>query len=956
MPINAYDRLVPFNPPKSYIPQSPDFKMLGDALLVKQGRFDAADAGLEANSQSLLALNDGPSTEGYSKYIRDKYEPEIEEARLQLEQTGNARGAAAVSKKIQKQFVEDEDVKILLEDVAYKKTAQELVGNPRVTGGLQRWFDPVNNKYNQMGPPGSEDRQSVQEHYGYLQTPVKSYDEYFGDIAKKTKPTIEEELKKMEIFSEIVGGEQLYFTKQSDGKKVEMTSAQLKSKLLETRGHSSWLSNLFKDNHETLNYWRIERAQNKLPVNEEALLDVLLSHGMPHYFSTTETNESISPLSTGKGNEGKETDEVDVLNLTREQIPFAIKTETQYQEAREDLLEEYNSLVASGNTAEANKANEKYLELEHDRQERIKDYDNLSGGKYTEMMDTEKELKISPRSYVSKNLEGNMGEMEEYVTEVLSRTGYTMTGGAHEGTGAEGFTKVDDYVRTDMDGTLQIDHFLNQLEFNLQHPTEEDMEKYDLGSSHYTNVSQRNSFLKKILPISDKLKNERHSLEIKHRLLKQEFEDHLENSDAMSSDVYTITQGETPDDVRKWTTFQSNWQRTPTPSFSVTSSPFADLSKTNINEDALKEILTKYGQVFGLGIDTGDLTISLDLNADGLMEHMKNLGKSDLTELKESGRSMLYFGVNSNADLKGGLLDKGSGIYASMDQYFGPGVAAQAQKNARMNAIQADVLGNDMGSYSQAVNLTGFKYIGTPTNGNKKDGTTFVQLPNGSNMTNADVFLAHSTILENRREMSGFLKLLLLAEGENPDGAERIVSQYVNFGALPETGILNEAAIGADYNNPINTSTDYRLPKRVLFEATEMYKYDSDNFTNLSGLVNGTVGNAVSTPKVSKDFEKEFRNVIDNIGFPYQITSAHRDPLSPEEINKKDPGNHTKGNAMDIVLDPSHEALFLKSMNSSASSLLSIKDQWLPVPNSTLRFKYHANNSGKGLHIHIEKK
>ena len=56
----------------------------------------------------------------------------------------------------------------------------------------------------------------------------------------------------------------------------------------------------------------------------------------------------------------------------------------------------------------------------------------------------------------------------------------------------------------------------------------------------------------------------------------------------------------------------------------------------------------------------------------------------------------------------------------------------------------------------------------------------------------------------------------------------------------------------------------------------------------------------------NNEIEDKFIEMIDilreNCGFPFVITSGYRDPSHPEEVNKEQPGTHSRGIAADIYV------------------------------------------------------
>lgn len=63
---------------------------------------------------------------------------------------------------------------------------------------------------------------------------------------------------------------------------------------------------------------------------------------------------------------------------------------------------------------------------------------------------------------------------------------------------------------------------------------------------------------------------------------------------------------------------------------------------------------------------------------------------------------------------------------------------------------------------------------------------------------------------------------------------------------------------------------------------------------------------------MQKDFMDQLTILRETIGRPFIISSGYRDPSHPIEARKKKPGQHTKGNAVDLLVNGPHAYEIIK--------------------------------------------
>ena len=973
MAINPYDRIVPFNPIKSYIPQSPDFNFLEKALTNKQKKFDDTGLALDKVELAMSNLKDGLASRGFAEGAQSEYAPQLEALQKELSTTGNVSAVTKQLIGLQQKFQSDPRVKFMTADYAKKAEGIAMRDDLTKRHGLQRLVNP-DGTFNGQSWDNFDPNVNVDDLYSVVSTPKQDMRTYAKDIVTSFVPEFNKWAENKGFTSRVEGDKVVFYDITEKGTEKKLSKEQVESIMLE----SGFIDALWEDSHETLNYYKEEkRFREGREATKEEFMGDILSLGAPFFFEHKDVEEGLKEASKSDFTDSK-TPPADPRS--EGQVPTGAADVMEY-----NTLEEINTEIANIAADRVMSPQEKgavlteLYEQKYMFEELVREWDQQNEGAY------DKELQLKQDLFAT-NVQGDR-EIEKNGKDLVAlyRDKYleATTIPAEERTKRQQdmANAIENLELSDTDFALlneiinseRVQEELDVLTFIEGGSTK--VEKTGLGyndmsditktiKEFYQNVVLNGGWYYRASPedkkkidnmhnFLDRLKSDKEADQLNYNDLKKGRQSFIEKGFEQEEKGFYILADGTPAGNASHKAITENWKQVAMAgNFEITGDPWNRNRKSNEEDDALKNILKDHGEVYMLNFD-GTLTMQVDFSSMTPEQKTKTISYygqgGDLDKLKKAvgqGRTA-FFRIDSPT-----LDDSGSSLGAAIRMRYKSEEVDAFRLNGKINAIKADSLGEDIGNISP--NLAGFIYKGV-------GGTTMIEKPNGEPMSYTDLLIANQDSDSGRRSLQPYLRELFI-RGTNGDmkAAEIAVNNYVLDGIIPQNSFLNSAVLGSDFNNPSNRRSEgtevplnkLTLGKNAMFDTAmklgSFVELTNDTFTN------GELSGQVSNPKLDRELTTLLKESVDRLNIPFTINSAYRDHTHPIEAAKQKPGAHSKA-AVDISIKQTQEQTFLSLINTNAISLAEVKDQWLTFKNGTMRMMYHQNSGNNNYHIHIEK-
>jgi len=955
MAINPYDKLVPFQTPESYIPQSPDFAFLARSIDAKQKSFDTSTLTIDKTMDNILGLKPGLRTSSQLEEVQSKYTPKLKAIQESLILNGNSSAAMRELGALKKEYEGDVNVKTLTEDHSYLSQAREAYNNQKM--GYNNFTTP-DGSVKQL-PLNESLAGDISGYYQSKDLPPESFNSWVGKEAKVVFPEKgETPTKEGDFFLTMVDGKEQWMQTMSNGSYERMTESHLREKVI----NSGFLKRLY-ENKDTQNviYWSGSQKNSGLPDSyeefEKQAMEVLVA-GTYNYKKTNESTKNLG------GTEASPTEPVR-SGASEDNIPYEPDDKTSLPDRIETATDEADEFLRNNgkNSEEYLSAHGRLQELQFEQQQKKTNINETHSG-LSDKLDKLQELLAGDNKEVAhkvlselgfdswdekKAIEGILG-LEDKASEMMLFGPGQLTGGVDLAMGLEeaikqlkgGLTGV--WVNTPVNtgvGSNQAEMrsvpglVWKEDETEDNKSIQEKIEKYKKAGTAFKEMKKTRD------------------------VYKEQVDNLLEENDALSLDVWKIV--ETPENTKEFGIMQSNFKEWNPSQYYFENNPLKGLREED--ELALKGILQEFGSLYSINKE-GGATLSLRLTQEQIKTYKKLGGSHEMIAnfMENKGKGgTVFFPIDSDPGNNSGLYAPNSSLRKSIEGIYGIDYIEEAYKGRRMKEFKIGIGTTDMGRYSP-------KLSGWNVDGSEKMGFS-VKRPTGEALTYKDVLESVMWSPEGRYEYGEVLQGILSETFLPSEDIEKIVNDYIEEGLLPSLPILDNSALGGNSHNPVDDPSyspmnnkgeknpvGHRLPKEVMLDAAETINYNN-TLVPIGGLKNVQVTNQSKENLVKGSMLQSLKS-LERYNYTLLVNGTTRSADHPEYTGS---GSNHDGNAVDANVQKHQEFLFLQSLENNSrlelyKNMESIKDKWINIADSEIKFIYHKNSKGEGFHLHMEPK